>query len=257
MTPKLTIAIATMGDRASGIHLPLTDPQITYIVVIQRPREALPPALVRPDVEVIESDQIGLSNSRNVALDAARTEFMLLADDDLGYCLDGILSMLSTFARTPETAIMTGRLAHDDGTPMKKYPETRSPWVKSNCGRIGSPEIMIRLSAIRGRGIRFDPRFGLGSNLPSGEEFIFVIDAISAGLQAEFLPLTLATHPPISTGNNWNDPRLMNARMAVLKRAYGAASPLIRVAYSIRKRKLMGSWKSTIRFALGIPFPPN
>ncbi|WP_456389768.1 hypothetical protein, partial [Profundibacter sp.] len=121
----------------------------------------------------------------------------------------------------------------------------------ANSGRICAPELMVRVGAIRGANIAFDPEFGLGAKFGLGEEFIFITDALKAGLKGVGFPIVTGAHPDESTGNDWQDPALMRARAAMLARVFGRWAILARMAYAWRYRSRIGTIRGCLGFAFG------
>ncbi|WP_150121288.1 glycosyltransferase family 2 protein, partial [Sulfitobacter sp. HI0076] len=87
--PQITVAIATLGPRASQISLPPPRPGLCYLVMIQRAPDPLPHS-DRPDLTYIALDSLGLSRSRNAALDACSTPYLVFADDDMQLETEGL-----------------------------------------------------------------------------------------------------------------------------------------------------------------------
>ena len=89
--PSLTVAVSTRGARALGLEARAwpAAPGVDFLVLVQEPDAdpRLGPALdrlaARPDVTVLRLATTGLARSRNAALDAARGELLLIADDDV------------------------------------------------------------------------------------------------------------------------------------------------------------------------------
>jgi glycosyltransferase involved in cell wall biosynthesis len=210
------------------------------------------PDFSRDDVIVEKLSSIGLSRSRNTAISKCSTDLLLLADDDLTFNLPGIEAMRSEFESNPEISIATGCLTEPSGKYLKPYPPSPLTLSLKNSGFIGSPEVMIRMDFLRSTRITFDERFGVGSDHPSGEEYIFITDAMKLGADVRFIGHTIAAHPPMSTGSNWSDLKIMDARRRVLKRVWGKRSPIVLLGFAVRKRKLMGL-KTAVLFSLGLP----
>ena len=227
---RLTIAISTLGARAGGITLPAPQSFVRYLILVQRPEEA-PQLPERSDVQVVPLDSIGLSKSRNAALDLAETPFLMVADDDTELDLAGIETILARLEAAPDLAFVTGELV---GRRRKAGPLRL--W---NAGRTNSSEMLLRLAPLKERGIRFDECFGLGTPYPMGEEYIFIADALAAGLRGRHVSITVADHPDESTGEQWTDPALLAARLAVLRRVFGWRAPLVRLAYAWKHRRAL------------------
>lgn len=93
------------------------------------------------------------------------------------------------------------------------------------------------LSLFFSKNILFDSRFGLGSIYPSGEEFIFLNDLISAGAKVDFSPIILCKHPPLSSGDDFYSSQYkIMAKGAMLKRVFPSymCYPMI-IMFAIKK----------------------
>lgn len=168
----------------------------------------------------------------------------MVADDDTALDLSGVERLLTALEAAPDLAILTGQL---DGRRR-----AAAPLRLWNAGRTNSSEILLRLAPLRAMGIRFDEGFGLGAAHPVGEEYIFIADALAAGLKGRHLPITVAAHPDASTGERWSDPRLIAARIAVLSRVFGWAAPFVRVFYAYKHRhRLAQAPGGILGFVLG------
>ena len=252
MLPRLTIAIATMGVRAKNIQMPEPCCGVEYYVGIQCPEEVPRSITARADVRIEKLDTVGLSASRNAAIRTCSTELMLLADDDLIFNMEGIEEARRAFATDASLDILTGRLVDPGGEPLKPYPDLPGRWSRWSCGGVGSPEMMMRMSSVVDLELSFDERFGLGAAYPSGEEYIFILDALRRGAVVRHGPHVLAEHPAESTGTNWIDPRLVDARGAVMVRGWGpVAGRAMRSVYAIRKCRRIGL-RNSLRMALGV-----
>ncbi|MDJ0825043.1 MAG: glycosyltransferase family A protein [Rhodobacter sp.] len=245
--PRLTVAISSLGARAGQIALPPPEADITYLLLLQRPQDA-PPLAPRADLTVVPLDSLGTAASRNAALDAAKTPFLLFADDDVALDIGGVKRLLDRLAAAPGLDIVTARLA---GT-AKRYAPRAHRLRRWNAGKTGTPEILVRLARIRARGVRFDADFGIGGRYGLGEEFVFLADALAAGLRGRFEPVTIGRHPGAGTGGDWADPALLRARIAVLARVFGRAAPLARLAYALKhRRRLAAAPGGAVGFLLG------
>lgn len=202
--PTLDVLICTLGPdgirRVAEMPLPEMD-GVRYIVSWQMSGTDVPPPVLssRKDIEIHRADSRGLSANRNNALACSRADIMLIADDDLRYTPEGITSVIDAFAGHPDVDIGLFRYT---GADAKYYPE--------GCRRIGFPlpkgyyltsfEIAIRRCAAT-EGLRFDPRFGLGAPVfGSGEELLFVREAIKRGANVTMFPTVITEHPGMTTG---------------------------------------------------------
>ncbi|MVO18522.1 glycosyltransferase family A protein [Parasedimentitalea huanghaiensis] len=240
----VTVAVSTLG--AGLLHLRLPDPcaGITYLILVQQPQAGAAEVFAnRSDVRVVLLGGIGLSNSRNAALDQAETALLLFADDDMILDLQGIQTLAECFKTDPQLALAAGW--RTERLPAKAEQVTLT---RFNSGRICAPEFMVRRAAVQAAQIRFDPDFGLGAHHGLGEDYVFVTDLLRAGLTGISVPVATGSHPHASTGGNWVDPKLNPARQAVLTRVFGRMAPLIRLVYALRHRKRLGGLGAVIRF---------
>jgi len=242
--PEITVAIATMGAGAHALSLPAPVAGLRYLVMVQQPTAPMP-ACPRDDVVFVPLDGLGLSNSRNAALNACETPFAVFADDDMPLDTDGLRALACALEEDPQLSFAAGWRA--EKIPVTGTRAGRYTLHKLNAGRICAPELMIRIEAVRTAGVTFDTDFGVGAAHPVGEDYIFVCDMLDAGLRGAGFAVVTGAHPGKSTGDIWSDPVILRARRTVLTRCFGTAAPLIRAAYALRHRKrlggLLGAWQ--------------
>ena len=130
---------------------------------------------------------------------------------------------------------------------FKAYPPNMTPASRLNTAKVGTPEMAVRIKTARTAGILFDTNFGAGSTNWLGDEYIFICDALRAGLQGRHVLLTLATHPAPSSGQD-NSAASFAVRETVLRRALGPASWPLLCAFAWRHRKRFPDWISVLRF---------
>ena len=240
----LTVAISTLGAGIDRIQLPEPVAGIRYLLLHQRPQQ-VPSVLLRADVRVVALDTVGLSNSRNAALEQAETDLLIFADDDTTLFLDGVQSLAQSLAAAPDLALAVGWRAERLPSQARRAYLTRF-----NSGRICAPEFMVRRSLILAKGVRFDPDFGLGARFGVGEEYVFVTDVLRTGLRGITLPVVTGSHPEESTGDLWSDPTLLAARRAVIARVFGMWAPAIRTVYAFKHRRRFRNVAQFTRFLL-------
>jgi glycosyltransferase involved in cell wall biosynthesis len=248
--PSLTVAFSTRGVRALGLDAaawPAAE-GLDYLVLAQEadadPRvEAHLEALARrPDVTVRRLASTGLSRSRNAALDAARGEILLVADDDVTHPPGAFDAIRGFFAANPGVDLCAGQSLDAGGRPRKPGPSRPRRLTLLNCARISSHELAFRLAPVRAKGLRFDEGFGAGAGTESflGEEFVFVADCLKAGLEGRAVPFAVSRHPATSSGFVWQGAAAARAPAAVLARVFGRAAPLARAGFAFKHRRRFG-----------------
>lgn len=198
------IAISTYKHRgiarlAAGA-LPHID-NVRYIISWQNHDNAPVPQSLRErdDVTVVRCNRYGQSHNRNNALQHCTSDIIIISDDDLIYHPEGIKQLISAFEQTPEMELATFRSIHD---PDIIFPdrETRLSLPLPKGYYVSCFEMAVRRNSPAGR-LRFNPEFGLNSpRMHGGEDEMFLLSALRRGLDCRFLPVTVCTHPDVSTG---------------------------------------------------------
>ncbi len=205
------ILICTTLRRMHGVeHVLLPSmPDVSYLIGVQggETPPPMPEAWKRPDVRMVWMERTGLSRNRNLVLDHAQGDLLVIADDDNPLSPQTIQGLSVDFETHPRWDIIQYRC---EGSG-KSFPPA---WV-SSC------ELVLRRSTA-GR-MRFDERFGLGSDhLASGEEEVFVYEALKSGLQLGQLDKFLCRVEGPTTGQQFPDnPRVQRSKGAVFAITHG------------------------------------
>lgn len=247
--PRLTIVVATTGDRINGIILPDEAPGIDYIICVQQDKGHRLDTTNRADVKVLPQEGANVSQNRNAGFKAAKGTLVLFNDDDVVLNPDAIDSLRACF--TQNEALVLGLGWRAGGLPQSGKRSGTYRLTRFNTGHATVPGIMVRREPIQKSGIAFDPDFGVGARFLLGEEYIYVTDILRAGLNGVGFPLELGAHPHPSTGDNWHSTKLMSARRAMLARVFGKAHPFARAVFALKYRRRFATRKAMLGFALG------
>jgi len=259
--PSLTVAVSTRGARALGLDAAAwpVEPGIDRLVLVQEPEAdpALDPVLARlaerPDVTVVRLASTGLSRRRNAALEHARGDILLVADDDVVHQPGAFAAIRRFFAENPGLDLFVGRSLDPDGRPRKRPLPHRIRLTRLNAARASSHEIALRLARVRAAGVRFDEGFGVGAGTEAtlGEEYVFLADCLAAGLSGVHDPLPVSVHPHESSGFVWEGEAQARARARVFVRVFGRAAPAVRLAFAAKNARRFGSWRDALAFLRG------
>lgn len=254
--PELTVAVATYGDRF--LHLlpswfPLSD-ATRYHVFVQAAAgrkdladHAVVLTTARADLSVSFVQGQGAARNRNAALAATQTDILLFADDDLALCPQNYLPLRQRFAASSTLAFLCCRVITPEGKPRKAYGREGQAVTRLNAARVGTPELALRPQMFRQGGLQFDETFGAGTPQPFGDEFIFLCDALRAGLHGQHATLDLAIHPAESSGMLW-DAASFAQRRKMFNRALGAWSLPARCAFALKHHRRFPDIQSLWRF---------
>lgn len=173
-------------------------------------------------VRVINSLEIGLSKSRNLALKNASGDICLFADDDVAYVDNFKEIIISAFDKHKDADIITFQMNSDDGKLFRDYPDIERH-TKKTVYTSNSVVIAFRLEAIKNK-IEFNTHFGLGAKFEVADEYIFLRDALNKGLSVYFEPQVILTHPKFSSGQESASDRVIYGRGALYYKYYGLRS---------------------------------
>lgn len=165
-------------------------------------------------VRVINSTEVGLSKSRNVATNNATKNICLIADDDVVYFENFDKEIINAFNSLHNPAIVTfnhQRIGLDKPKNQSRigYKHT----IKSIL-EVCSIEIAFQNFEILKNKIYFDEYFGLGAYFEIAEENLFLRKALKQKVDAYYNPAVIVAHPLLSSGNLEGNDKITFARAA-------------------------------------------
>lgn len=155
-----------------------------------------------PNHLIINSNDYGLSKSRNLALKHCKTKFAVIADDDVQYFPNCLTTYKEAIEQYSDFAILLFKSVYECNDERKKYPIAECEiTLPLKHYKPSSIEFMLNLSILNTSKLQFNPRFGLGARYKLGEEEVFLIDALKEKFKAIFIPLAVVKHPRLSSGS--------------------------------------------------------
>jgi glycosyltransferase involved in cell wall biosynthesis len=205
MNKTLDVLICTIHQEgiervASALHPEIDG--VRYLVAWQMPEgEGVVPASLadRKDFVIQQFQERGLARNRNRCLAMAEADWCIISDDDLDYTESELQQLLSLLKQRSDLEIVAVR--YNSGTTKHKiYPAEECDYADAIAGYyISSVEIIFKREIIQNR-IRFNENFGIGAPIfKCGEEDIFIHDCRKACLSVRFVPITVGTHPHLTT----------------------------------------------------------
>lgn len=166
------------------------------------------------NVRVINSEERGLPQSRNLAIKNAMGDICLVADDDVIYEPGFREQIIEAYTEFPDASVITFQLADADGHPYRKYPDIREHTVKS-VGSVNGVVISFKPKDLKENAVYYNEHFGLGSTFKSANEYVFMRNVLEKGLKACFVPLIILQHPQESSGRNEGADSIVFAKAAL------------------------------------------
>lgn len=179
------------------------------VIVNQFQRQPLETSLFGENVQVINSDSRGLSQSRNIGLSTIDADFVMICDDDISLVLENITRVKEEIQKNPETALFFTQLRKTSGELWRKNYEANSFSISKESfsalrriQRINSMEQVYNRRFLSANNLHFNTDFGAGSaRFKLGEETLMTWSVLKSGGVLRYLPFVTRVHPPLSSGS--------------------------------------------------------
>ncbi|MCR5250250.1 MAG: glycosyltransferase family 2 protein [Lachnospiraceae bacterium] len=141
-------------------------------------------------IRILERSERGVGRSRNLALDEAEGDIILFADEDIVYDESYATQVIKAFRRRPGADLILFNVRVNER--RQTYWNEREKRVHFfNCGRYPTFCCAARLERLREKGVRFSTLFGGGAPYSNGEDSLFFMDCIRAGLKVVAVPAVI------------------------------------------------------------------
>lgn len=220
----LEVAISTLND---GIYSIKLNNDYNYFIVHQVNNSENYNSFVNNlpnNVRYLKTNTIGLSKSRNIALQNAKSKYLWIMDDDVELLSDAKSNIFSIVTSSPDCGVYVISHSHESSSYSPHY-STKLVTFKDTF-KISSIDMIVNVE--RSHGIMFDEDFGLGTNLPSGEEFLFVNSILKKGDTIFKYTLIGSLHPVESSGLDfYSSPNKLRAKLLMLIKCKGKVLGMI------------------------------
>ena len=205
------------------------------------------------NINLINVNEIGLSKSRNLAIENAKADICLLADDDIVYENNFESIILNAFNLNPTADIITFKMNDFKGNSFKDYPIIKKHNKKS-LSFVNSVVIAFRRNSIISNKVFFDENFGLGSTFQTADEYVFLRNALNLNLNIVFHNEVILSHPVDSSGKDVASDRILFAKGALFYKYYNILSflKLIHYLYLMFKFKYISLGQVINKYLIGV-----
>lgn len=188
------------------------------------------------NIKMVNIQELGLSKSRNQALVNATQNICIVTDDDTVMHSNYAEIVNSAYEENPHADIIVFRAETFNGNFFNhKYPKNKKIVRFRDIFKVSSIEITFKRESIINKKISFNENFGLGTNYNSGEEAIFLRDALKKNLNIIFVPKTIVYHQELSTGVRF-DKQLFLGKGALIFEVFGFLSFFINFIFCLKKK---------------------
>ncbi len=182
-------------------------------------------------------NDIGLSKSRNLALNLADADICLITDDDVVFVDDLKGRITDFYNKHDDVDIATFQINNFDRKTYMSEIE-KIGYLKSM--KVSSIEISFKVESIKNNEIVFNELFGAGSKYIMGEENIFLFEALKKGLNIFSVPTVIGTLSNSSTSTwfkGYNE-NFFISRGASFEAMTSRFSWVLIVQYALRKHRI-------------------
>lgn len=199
----------------------------------------------KPFIKVLNSDEKGISNSRNLALKNAETQYVHFCDDDVEFLPNYAQTIFSTLEEFKKVDIFQFQILKSKEETFKPYSALfyefsgNSLQNRRKILNISSIEIVAKLASIKENHLEFNTNFGVGSGkFPMGEEGLFLLDALEKGLSFRYIPKAIVVHEEESSGSKLGEAQLQSLGV-LFGRVFGNFKNPFYFYYALKKRKIL------------------
>lgn len=252
MTKSLSIdvLISTYGERIDNVGGILHSPKenVNYIICHQNSENNFvnPSILKRPDVKYIPSCTKGVAKSRNILLYNSTADIVYLCDDDI-VLTEGFDKALFDWHSKYIDDVILLNIKDEFDNYRKNYPRVTIRKNRFNILSVGTIEISLKKNAAKPF---FPEDIGAGTDLPVGDEAVFLSQLLKNGSSIRYVPYTIAIHPKESTGLIVSEVSIYS-RGVTLRRVYGLLMSFpLALLFLIKRRQLFKIKEGLLRASL-------
>ncbi|MBI6077505.1 glycosyltransferase [Clostridium perfringens] len=208
-------------------------------IIINQCRKKINVKSENKNIKIISYEEVGLSKSRNRALENSNGDICILSDDDITYKDNYKEIILNAYEENLDADLIVFQIENSKGELYKNYKQNKMILNKFDIMRVSSMEITFKRESLIKNNIKFDEKFGAGSRYYCGEENILLSDCIKKNLKVVYIPKVIAKLQ--ESDSSWfhgYDEKYFISKGAVFHRMYRKIFPAIIIQFAVRKRKL-------------------
>lgn len=204
--------------------------------------------------KIIFSSNLGLSNSRNLAIAFCESKICIIADDDIVLTDTYLEDILSSYNKNNSDIIIFDFDTEDKVRVCKPLSKGESNVKLLKSLKVASVRMTFKREVFLKNNISFDTLFGAGSVFSSGEENILLKNCLDNRISIYYYPIIICfVDFSESTWFNGYDSKYFETRGAFSYAVFGRLYYIYIIQFLIRKYSLyknQTSWLTAIRWML-------
>ncbi|MGO3690866.1 MAG: glycosyltransferase [Psychroflexus halocasei] len=207
------------------------------------------------NILVVNSYEVGLSKSRNLALKNCRTTYGVIADDDVVYKSNFLQKIVNAFNKYPNAGLILFQVETFSGKPfMKNYPSQEIKVSERNRPPLSSVEMTFNRDYLLENKISFNEYFGLGSYFQSGEEQLLFKEFLNKNISVYHIPEFIVEHDEVSSASDQGSNRFIYAQGALKYLEYGNLSFiwLAKFIFFLVRHQFISASESLTKYKVGV-----
>jgi len=192
-------------------------------------------------------NEIGISKSRNRALEKVDDCIAYLCDDDISFIESFEEKIVACHNKYQNTDIIIFEFDAASNKPSLFRYSFFMP-LKFKLLGVSSVQISFKTKEVIRNKIKFDEEFGVGSTYPIGEESIFLRDCLKGGMKIKFVKVPLVKHPHETTGEAYQTLQQVRAKGAHTANLFPKMYGVVNILLAIKSYTLYSKNFSFFRF---------
>ncbi|WP_105188464.1 glycosyltransferase [Pseudoalteromonas sp. T1lg48] len=247
---NVEVLISTLNNGLENIKI--SESRFSYLIIHQvtdhkfdEYKSYFMANLSAANVRYIQMKEPGLSKSRNFAIKHSIGDILWIMDDDVHILPTAYEAICTAFESCNSDLLVFSHKKID----RTKFERTLVKDItRLSAAGVSSIDMCLKAETVKNK-VLFDENFGLGTKLPSGEEFIFTSDLLKEKSKVNKVKVCLSHHPDIASGDDFfSTPEKIRAKRKIMRRVYGHVGELMFIAFVIKKAPALIRSKAFLKF---------
>ncbi|MGP4064074.1 glycosyltransferase [Oceanobacillus sp. M65] len=236
---KIEVLVSTMNQENLSIVEKMNIQSDSIIINQTNKNDYCEDVFCGKNIKMYSFNERGVGLSRNNALMRSKADICLMADDDMVYVDEYEQKVIKAFQKQPNAdMIMFNVPIHKKNGSIKVKVKKNGRIRFINALKYGTVNIAFKREAIMKKNILFSLLFGGGTRYSSGEDSIFITDALKNKLKIYSSTETIAEiNEDGSTWFNGFNKKYLYDRGALYKKIGGNKALLLNLQFVLRHRK--------------------